>query len=107
MATDQPCGADGLPLDVPSSSNGWTKWGEAVNRRLAAQRKSVEALAEALRNQLVRERAERVKLAGEVEALRAELSTQRALADLAARLDRLEGAGKVEVLPPLRVVSSP
>ena len=60
----------------------WTAWGERVEKRMSAQRATVENLATSLRQQLAKERAERIKLERELAMLKAELSTTRKLDDI-------------------------
>jgi hypothetical protein len=49
-------------------------------------------LAESLKQQLVKERAERTKLEREVTMLKAELSTTQKLDDIMSRLDKIESS---------------
>ena len=73
-----------------------------VNEKIAAQRASVRNLASAVglefanvhrdfEKRLAAERAARVELERQLGDLCGELATARTLADLAARLDRIEG----------------
>ena len=70
----------------------WTAWGERVEKRMSAQRATVENLATSLRQQLAKERAERIKLERELAMLKAELSTTRKLDDIMSRLDKIESS---------------
>ena len=52
----------------------------------------LDNLAESLKQQLAKERAERIKLEREVAMLKAELATAKRFDEIVNRLDRLEGA---------------
>jgi hypothetical protein len=74
----------------------WTRWGERVEKRISAQRKTVENLTTALRDTLRRERADRAREVGalraELRQLREQLDTQARLTELQARLDKIESS---------------
>jgi hypothetical protein len=96
MTTTVPKDAAGHELHPAQPGNKWVEWSARVNQRIAAQRTTVANLAEALKQQLVKERAERAREVGslrqELAMLKAELATARKLDELVARLDKIEGS---------------
>ena len=120
MSTDRPCDQSGNVLDRMdahelrrSSQSSRVNRVEAIRGQLAVQRSNLQnlvtatglELADARRDfekRLAAERAARLALERQIESLRGELATAQRLADLAARLDRIEG-----VAPPAERSDAP
>ena len=64
----------------------------STNSRAWLTRTTLGNLAESLKQQLAKERAERIKLEREVAMLKAELATAKRFDEIVNRLDRIEGA---------------
>jgi chromosome segregation ATPase len=106
MSTDRPSDEFGRPLSGAidrmerhterraarsHGDNPWSRWAARIDKRIEAHSANTRNLATAVGLELAAIRREFAKLEQELADLRSRLETQRALADLAARLDRIEG----------------
>jgi hypothetical protein len=64
----------------------------STNSRAWLTRTTIGNLAESLKQQLAKERAERIKLKRELAMLKAELATARKRDDILSRLDKIESS---------------